>query len=58
MIFQFWGLGEGVFCHILGLGGVFPYLGMGVGGYFAPFWGCGGGGRVFGVGGRDSYRPC
>ena len=41
----------------MGLEGVFPYLGMGVGGSVAPFWGWGVGVGFLGLGG-DSYRPC
>ena len=50
-VFHFLKLRGGMFSQNMGLEGVFPYLGMGVGGYFAPFWGWGGGGGVFGVGG-------
>ena len=50
-VFHFLGLRDGMFSQNMGLEGVFPYLGMGVGGYFPPFWGWGGGGGVWGVGG-------
>ena len=57
-VFQFLGLGRGVFSQNMGLGGVFPYLGMGVGGYFALFWGWGVGLGVWGGwGGSPTPRP-
>ncbi len=49
MFSNFWGWGGGMFSQNMGLGGVFPYLGMGVGGYFALFWGWGVGLGVWGV---------
>ena len=52
MFSNFGGWGGGMFSQNMGLGSVFPYLGMGVGGYVAPFWGWGGGvGGWGGVGG-------
>ena len=38
-VFHFLKLRGGMFSQHMGLEGVFPYLGMGVGGYVAPFWG-------------------
>ena len=43
MFSYFWGWGGGMFSQNMVLGGVFLYLGMGVGGYVGPFWGWGGG---------------
>ena len=57
-VFIFLKLRGGMFSQNMGLEGVFPYLGMGVGGVCCPILGLGGGGGVFGVGGGDSYRPC
>ena len=56
-VFHFWGLRGGMFSQHMGLEGVFPYLGMGVGGYVAPFWGWGVGVGFLGLGGGIPIGP-
>ena len=55
---NFRGWGGGMFSQNMVLGGVFLYLGMGVGGYVGPFWGWGVGLGVWGGwGGSPTPRP-
>ena len=56
-VFQILGVGGGGVLPNFGVGGVFLYLGMGVGGYVAPFWGWGVGVGFLGLGGGIPIGP-